>query len=481
MSGNRFSGNIPLSVGNLKMLIQLEVSENFLQGTIPSSLGQCNNRRSLQKFKCYVSYGNSKLCGGIPKLQLPRCTKNNSSNQKISRGLKVIVSIISAFSGLLIVSFFLFSWLQRRRKLRKQLSGPKLRKALPKVSYESLLKATVGFSSTHLIGVGSFGSVYKGLLDDDGTVVAIKVLNLQRPGASKSFMAECKALRNVRHRNLVRVITSCSSIDFQGNDFKALVYDYMPNGSLEKWLHPNVVPRADEEIKIQNLTLLQRISIAIDVASALDYLHHHCKEPILHCDLKPSNVLLDNDLTAHVGDFGLARFRQEISNPNQSSSLGVKGTIGYTAPEYSLGSEVSTNGDVYSYGKLLLEMVTGKKTTDALFEGDLNLHNFARTALPNHVIDIVDPILLNDDEVLTAINRKRRQQKINDIIECIVSMVRIGVAWSMETPQDRMNITNVIHELQSIKKILCLDPKPCSASKEVNLSASDFHLLLCFK
>lgn len=149
--------------------------------------------------------------------------------------------------------------------------------------------------------------------------------------------------------------------------------------------------------------------------------------------------------------------------------------------EYSLGSEVSTNGDVYSYGKLLLEMVTGKKTTDALFEGDLNLHNFARTALPNHVIDIVDPMLLNDDEVLTAINRKPRQQKINDIIECIVSMVRIGVAWSMETPQDRMNITNVIHELQSIKKILCLDPKPCSASKEVNLSASDFHLLLCFK
>lgn len=99
-------------------------------------------------------------------------------------------------------------------------------------------------------------------------------------------------------------------------------------------------------------------------------------------------------------------------------------------------------------------MVTRKKTTDALFEGDLNLHNFARTALPNHVIDIVDPMLLNDDEVLTAINRKPRQQKINDIIECIVSMVRIGVACSMETPQDRMNITNVIHELQSIKKIL---------------------------
>lgn len=125
-------------------------------------------------------------------------------------------------------------------------------------------------------------------------------------------------------------------------------------------------------------------------------------------------------------------------------------------------------------------MVTRKKTTDALFEGDLNLHNFARTALPNHVIDIVDPMLLNDDEVLTAINRKPRQQKINDIIECLISMVRIGVACSMETPQDRMNITNVIHELQSIKKIL-FGPQTVLSRQRGNLSASDFHLLLCFK
>ena len=123
--------------------------------------------------------------------------------------------------------------------------------------------------------------------------------------------------------------------------------------------------------------------------------------------------------------------------------------------EYGLGSEVSTNGDVYSYGILLLEMVTTKKPTDVMFEGNLNLHNFARMALPDHVMDIVDPILLNDDEVLAGVvNHRRRQTRINNKLKCLISMVRIGVACSVESPQDRLNMTNVVHELQSVKNIL---------------------------
>ncbi|XP_058217506.1 probable LRR receptor-like serine/threonine-protein kinase At3g47570 [Rhododendron vialii] len=142
------------------------------------------------------------------------------------------------------------------------------------LSYRSLLKATDGFSPANLIGVGGFGSVYRGTIDHGEKVVAIKVLNLQAAGASKSFIAECKALKNIKHRNLVKVLTACSSVDYQGNDFKALVYEFMVNGSLEEWLHPNENGHGVRN-ESRSLNLFQRLNIAIDVASALDYLHHH--------------------------------------------------------------------------------------------------------------------------------------------------------------------------------------------------------------
>ena len=136
-------------------------------------------------------------------------------------------------------------------------------------------------------------------------------------------MAECCVLRNIRHRNRVKIITVCSSIDYQGNDFKALVYEYMVNNSLEEWLHPKLAH--------QSLNFRQRLDIAVDVAFAMEYLHHGCGESIVHCDLKPSNILLDQDMVAHVGDFGLAKFLA-TSQTFQSTSLGVRGTVGYTPP-----------------------------------------------------------------------------------------------------------------------------------------------------
>ena len=128
-------------------------------------------------------------------------------------------------------------------------------------------------------------TVYKGILEENGIVIAIKVLNLLSPGSSRSFMAECEALRNIRHRNLVKLLTACSGVDYHGNDFKALVYEFMVNGSLEDWLNPSS-DRNETEESTKKLNFYQRMNVAIDVACALDYLRHHCETSIVHCDLK---------------------------------------------------------------------------------------------------------------------------------------------------------------------------------------------------
>ncbi|XP_048607523.1 probable LRR receptor-like serine/threonine-protein kinase At3g47570 [Brassica napus] len=148
----------------------------------------------------------------------------------------------------------------------------------------------------------------------------------------ESFMAEW-SLKDIRHRNLVKLLTACSSLDFQGNEFRALVYEFMPNGSLDIWLHPEKAEAIHRPSR--TLTLLERLNIAIDVVSVLDYLHVHCHEPIAHCDLKPGNILLDIDLVAHVSDFGLAHLLQKFDQESiliELSSAGVRGTIGYAAP-----------------------------------------------------------------------------------------------------------------------------------------------------
>ena len=155
--------------------------------------------------------------------------------------------------------------------------------------------------------------VYKGKLLD-GMDIAVKVFNLQVERALKSFDDECEVMSKICHRNLVKIISCCSNFDF-----KALVLEYMPNGSLEQWLYSHNYC----------VDILRRLNIMIDVASALQYLHHGYGTPIVHCDLKPSNVLLDEDMVAHVCDFGITKLLSEEDSMTQTHTLA---TIGYMAP-----------------------------------------------------------------------------------------------------------------------------------------------------
>ncbi|OWM84814.1 hypothetical protein CDL15_Pgr027601 [Punica granatum] len=496
LSSNNFSGEIPSSLGSCVMLEYLYLQDNMLEGSIPSYLNSLkgirlfnfsNNRLSGQipkflenlplesldlsfnefegalpeggifKNASAVSVGgNEKLCGGLPEFKLPKCNIRETKKTGITDKVRIIVSSVSGLLGIALAVLLLYVfWF---RKERKAVDSNCTDNDLWKVSYQGLLKATDGFSSANLIGEGSFGSVFRGVLDKSQTTVAIKVLNLTRHGASKSFMAECEALRNTRHRNLVKVLTACSGTDYQGNDFKALVYQFMVNGSLDEWLHPVATTSEAMEGSPRHLGILQRLNIAVDVGCALDYLHHGGEIPIVHCDLKPSNVLLDDEMVAHVGDFGLVRFLPEVTAEliaAQSSSMGVKGSLGYIAP----GGQISTYGDVYSYGILILEMFTGKRPTNEMFRDGLSLRYFVMASLPEQVLQVVDPVLLPEctepEQSHNSLRTgKRSGNRLLKIRECLVSLMEMGVACSSESPRDRMTITDVAAALQVIRKKL---------------------------
>ncbi|KAM3327126.1 hypothetical protein P3S67_002252 [Capsicum chacoense] len=424
ISLNNLSGTIPHFIANLTSLHSLNLSFNNLEGEVPVT-GIFSN------LSADVLVGNSKLCGGIQEMHLRPCVylETQKTRKKNVLPLKYILTIVFAASfSILALLVVFFCW---RRNLKGQ-PEPEDRsdsaRFYPNFSYEEIRVATGRFSSENLIGSGSFGTVYKGNFTSDGMVVAVKVLNLQHQGASKSFTAECQALRNIRHRNLVK---------------------FMPNGNLDGWLHPEM------EIQKSSLTIIQRMNIIIDVASALHYLHHQCPTPMIHWDIKPQNILLDEDLIAHLGDFSLVRFAPGFSNVPEShrfSSLGVMGTIGYAAPEYGMGSQVVL-GDMYSFGVLILEIFTGRRPTHTLFQASSTLHHFVETALPEKVMEILDKTAFHGEMISEATYGEEYRASIKkEQMECLVGILEIGAACSAESPRDRLTMRQVHGKLTAIRE-----------------------------
>ncbi|XP_048446245.1 probable LRR receptor-like serine/threonine-protein kinase At3g47570 isoform X2 [Pyrus x bretschneideri] len=459
LSNNHFSGNIPSSIGGLQNMINFSLANNYLEGPIPSSFETLLSLESLDLSKnnlsgvipkslealSYLKHLNlsfNKLQGEIPtggpfenfsadsfvpngalcgasRLHVPLC-KYKTEVKPNWRKTKYIIS--GVLSVILLAAAALILILCRKRNVEVTAS---LHQVLwRRVSRLELVKATNGFHETNLLGTGGFSSVYRGTLSD-GIDIAVKVFNLQLEGAFKSFDKECEMLSKIRHRNLIKIISCCDELDF-----KALILQLMPNGSLENWLYsPN-----------RSMNILQRLDIMRDVALALEYLHHGYSIPIVHCDVKPSNILLDDDMVAHVADFGIARL---IGGGDSMTETMTLATVGYMAPEFGLEGIVSMRGDVYSFGIVLMETFTKRKPTDEMFVEEMNLRQWiANSLFPNAAIDeVVDADILGMEEDGDFVSRR----------DCLSSVMRLALACSAAFPEERINMKDVVVTLNKIK------------------------------
>ncbi|XP_057779471.1 receptor kinase-like protein Xa21 [Salvia miltiorrhiza] len=442
LSNNMLNGSIPESLGKVRGLRNLDLSNNNLSGVIPESLknlGLESFNVSYNKLQgkipdggCFANFSfesfvqNSGLCGAA-RFQVPPCPRNRGRSRSETVAL-IMKYVVPPFIAAVILVLILVFLLKRRRQKNTPASADvsSVGVSWKIVSERELTQGTSSFSEINLLGRGSFGSVFKAMLSNETDVVAVKVFNLELEGALKSFDTESRILSTIRHRNLIKILGCCSN-----EHFKALILAYMPNGSLDKWLHSDVYV----------LDLMQRLGIAIDVALALEYLHHNHTFTIVHCDIKPNNVLLDEDMTAHVGDFGISKLFEDREAVAHTITMA---TIGYAAPEYGSEGKVSTQGDVYSYGILLLEIFTSKKPTDDMFSAEMGIKEWVGKALQeNRMSGVVAPGLLS-----------RQDPHFSAMEQCVSSVFDLVMKCLAFSPDERINMMQVAASLHKFKVTL---------------------------
>lgn len=274
---------------------------------------------------------------------LPISNAANKRHKRLGLGLGIAGP---AFFCAFLVAFGYFSvskWqkIKRVKSLKAELvTGPK------EFSYKELKLATRGFHSSRIIGRGAFGNVYKALFNSSGTLAAVKRSKHSHEGKTE-FLAELSIIACLRHKNLIPLLGWCVE---KGEVL--LVYEFMPYGSLDRMLYEE-----GSELGIF-LNWAHRQKIAVGLASSLTYLHHECEQQVIHRDIKTSNIMLDGNLNARLGDFGLARLMEHDKSP--ASTL-TAGTMGYLAPEYLHYGKATEKTDVFSYGVVILELVCGKR------------------------------------------------------------------------------------------------------------------------
>ena len=354
-------------------------------------------------------------------------TPNRSKRSLIYVGpvlLSTFVIIIIVLIGVICFGFFQI----HKKKTRKQYPrGRAFDTSLPRFTYQELVIATNGFKDE--LGKGAFGIVYKGSI---GTkIVAVKKLDRVFQDGEKEFQTEVNAIARTHHKNLVQLVGYCND-----GEERLLIYEYMSNDTLAAFLFGDIRP-----------SWKQRSNIALGIAKGLSYLHEECSTQVIHCDIKPQNILLDEYYNAKISDFGLAK----LLMINQSGTYtGIRGTKGYVAPEWFRNTPVTVKVDVYSFGVLLLEIISCRKSLH--FEsGDENIAVLTDWAWDCYQEGRLDVLVENDLEALDDYKRLK-----------VFFMVAI---WCVqETPSERPTMRKVMQMLEGAVEVT---KPPCPFSVSV--------------